>query len=334
MRKISCITLTVLTESPIALSNDQGFGNYTPIKKFFYKDGIHAMTSVATFTYELRKCLFENFGWKLNDLTIKSSNSYFNNVEDLTEKNLEADVFGFLLPSEGVSKTSPLRVIPFVSAATYNGETQLITNRGFLNLDLERNRFDEKGEVIPDEEVPATQALANEEVFGDYYTYTLTIELDRIGVSEIAKRAEAETAKSKKGLYHYVSPSERKYMPDELRIQAVQDILNALTILTRDIKHQRVLLKPLAVFGGAFDKVIPYFWDAVRLHEVPRQTGLKLDLSAIEDVERAYQLKDTIKAADKTLLADKEAISTMPVQAIQQLAERLTIKDNAWYLKD
>ncbi|MBO1304768.1 type I-B CRISPR-associated protein Cas7/Cst2/DevR [Enterococcus sp. 669A] len=326
MQKISCITLTVLTESPIALSNDQGFGNYTPIKKFYFKDGIHAMTSVATFTYELRKCLFENFGWKLNDLTIKSSNSYFNNVEDLTEKNLEADVFGFLLPNDGVSKTSPLRVIPFVSATTYRGDTQLITNRGFLNLDLERNRFNEKGEEIPDEAVPSTQALANEEVFGDYYAYTVTIELDRIGMSEVAKGGD--------GKYHYVSPSERNYMPDELRIQAVQDILNALTILTRDIKHQRVLLKPLAVFGGAFDKVIPYFWDAVCLNEVQGETGLKLDLSVIEEVEAAYQLQGTIKAADKNLLVDKEAISTMPVQAIQQLAERLTIKNNDWYLKD
>lgn len=326
MQKISCITLTVLTESPIALSNDQGFGNYTPIKKFFFKDGIHAMTSVATFTYELRKCLFENFGWKLNDLTIKSSNSYFNNVEELTEKNLEADVFGFLLPNDGVSKTSPLRVIPFVSVTPYRGDTQLITNRGFLNLDLERNRFNEKGEIIPDEEVPATQALANEEVFGDYYTYTVTIELDRIGMCEVAK--------NKDGKYHYVPLTERKYMPDELRIQAVQDILNALTILTRDIKHQRVLLKPLAVFGGAFDKVIPYYWDAVRLNEVQGETQLKIDLSAIEEVEAAYQLKDTIKAADKNLLVDKEAISTRPVQAIQQLAERLTIQDNEWYLKD
>ncbi|GCF95499.1 type I-B CRISPR-associated protein Cas7/Cst2/DevR [Enterococcus florum] len=326
MQKISCITLTVLTESPIALSNDQGFGNYTPIKKFFFKDGIHAMTSVATFTYELRKCLFENFGWKLNDLTIKSSNSYFNNVEDLTEKNLEADVFGFLLPNDGVSKTSPLRVIPFVSVTPYRGDTQLITNRGFLNLDLERNRFSEKGEIIPDEEVPTTQALANEEVFGDYYTYTVTIELDRIGMSEVAK--------NKDGKYHYVPLAERKYMPDELRMQAVQDILNALTILTRDIKHQRVLLKPLAVFGGAFDKVIPYYWDAVRLNEMQGETQLKIDLSAIEEVEAAYQLKDTIKAADKNLLVDKEAISTKPVQAIQQLAERLAIQDNEWYLKD
>lgn len=334
MQKISCITLTVLTESPIALSNDQGFGNYTPIKKFFFKDGFHAMTSVATFTYELRKCLFENFGWKLNDLTIKSGNSYFNNVEELTDKNLEADVFGFLLPNDSVSKTSPLRVIPFVSATTYNGETQLITNRGFLNLDLERNRFTDKGETIPDGDVPATQAFANEEVFGDYYTYTLTIELDRIGLCEVAKYDPPKKVNGKLIHYYYAPLKERKYMPDELRIQAVQDILNALTILTRDIKHQRVLLKPLAVFGGAFDKVIPYFWDAILLNEVQGETQLKLDLSPIEKVEAAYQLENTIKAADKKLLVDEKVISTMPVQAIQQLAERLTIQDNKWYLKD
>ncbi len=187
MKKVSGITLTIVTESPIALSNDQGFGNYTPIKKYFFKDGIHAMTSVATFTYELRKCLFENFGWELSDITVKKSNLFYNDVESTERKNLEADVFGFLLPDQQVSKTSPLRVIPFTSMSTYKNDTQLLTNRGFLNPDLARRRFTEAGEEIAVENVPSTQALANEEVFGDYYTYTLTIELDRIGVVEVKK---------------------------------------------------------------------------------------------------------------------------------------------------
>lgn len=330
MKKVSGVTLTVVTESPIALSNDQGFGNYTPIKKYFYKDGIHATTSVATFTYELRKCLFENFGWKLNDLTIKKGNSFFNNVEELSDKNLEADVFGFLLPDQRVSKTSPLRVIPFISVNTFKNDTQLITNRGFFNLSLERNRFDGNGVELEVKDVPTTQALANEEVFGDYYSYTLTIELDRLGVCEVQK--------NKDGQYAYLAPEERKFMKPELRVQAVQDILNALTILTRDIKHQRVFLKPLAVFGGAFEQVVPYFWDAIQFENTNEEQAPKLSLEAVTAVEQAYHLDHVIKSVDSRLLSKKEShadsVQQNPVQAIQNLANRLVIKDNEWYLTD
>ncbi|MGX7418966.1 type I-B CRISPR-associated protein Cas7/Cst2/DevR [Carnobacterium gallinarum] len=325
MKKVSGVTLTILTESPIALSNDQGFGNYTPIKKYFFKDGIHAMTSVATFTYELRKCLFENFGWSLSDLTVKKSNSYFNDVDLMTEKGFEADIFGFLLPDQQVSKTSPLRVIPFTSVSTFKNDTQLITNRGFLNIDLKRNRFDEKGKELEIEDVPRTQALANEEVFGDYYTYTLTIELDRIGVAEVKK--------DEKGKYQYLEPNERSYMSPELRMQAVDDILNAVTILTRDIKHQRVLLKPLAVFGGAFEQVIPYFWNDMILESVTDK--MKIDTSFVDKTIADYKLENVIKAMDKNLMLSGEQETVSPVQAIQQLAKCLTVgEDNQWYLEE
>ncbi len=32
-KRVKGVTLTILTESPVPLSYDQGYGNYTPIKK-------------------------------------------------------------------------------------------------------------------------------------------------------------------------------------------------------------------------------------------------------------------------------------------------------------
>jgi CRISPR-associated protein Cst2 len=84
MKRHNSLTLTILTESPVALSNDQGTGgNYTPIKKMFHKDGTHLFASVATLTYELRKQLHENFNWKLFDVKIKSKNLFNVQREDL-----------------------------------------------------------------------------------------------------------------------------------------------------------------------------------------------------------------------------------------------------------
>ena len=315
MKKISGVTLTILTESPIALSNDQGYGNYTAIKKYFYKDGNHVMTSVATFTYELRKTLFEKFNWKLNDVTIKKSSLYLNNVEDTTNNGLESDIFGFLIPDKQISKTSPLRIIPFISMNTYKNDFQLITNRGFLNTDFGRKYFDEKGENITADKLPKTQALANEEVFGDYYMYTVTLELDRIGV--------IETCKEK-----YLLPNEKIYMAPELREKAVKDLLEALTILTRDIKHQKVHLKPLAVFGGAFERVVPYFWNDMEF-----DNDRKLKLNYVNSTIDDYNLTNVIVAIDERI-GEKTELS--PVKSIIDLSKKLRVneQDNTWYLAE
>ncbi|MGL4624928.1 MAG: DevR family CRISPR-associated autoregulator [Culicoidibacterales bacterium] len=318
MKQIKAITLTVLTESPIFLSNDQGFGNYTPGKKAFYKDGKHAITSVATFTYELRRLLKEEFGWQLNDIVTKAKNMYLADVNDTSGQKMEADIFGFLIPDKQISKTSPLRVIPFTSIHPFQNDTQLITNKGFFNLDFERNYRDEKGKVLEIDAIPQTQALANEEVFGDYYTYTLTIELNRVGVIE----TDGEK---------YLMPSQRTFFAKESRLKAVQDILQALTILTRDIKHQKVLLKPLAVYGGAFASAVPYFWNDFHF-----KNG-ELEIERAVQTQKDYQLEGAILSVDSRIsTTTREGLTAeTPVAAMIQLANRLSIgDDDLWYVSE
>lgn len=136
-QRVKSITVTILTESPIALSNDQGTGTtYTPIKKYSFKDGLHAMTSVGTVTYEIKKKGFTDYNWKLNDLVVKDKNSKFKESEI---NYLEPDLFGFLIPDKQINKTSPLRIIPFVSINNFKNDTQLITNKGYFDRSLGKN---------------------------------------------------------------------------------------------------------------------------------------------------------------------------------------------------
>lgn len=327
MNRVSGITLTILTESPIALSNDQGAGNYSPIKKYFYKDGIHSMTSVGTITYELRKKLIKEYGWTASSIVIKNKNLYpkKENIESVELNGIENDVFGFLVPDKQISKTSPLRVIPFISLNTFKSDTQTVTNRGFLNPDLGREYFDEKGKVIGVDEVPSTQALAFEEVFGDYYYYTITIELDRIGVIEV------ENDK-------YLEPGNRKYMSKDLRKKAVTDLIDAVLNFTRDIKHQKVHLKPLAVFGGAFKSPIPYFWNDVCI-----DTKGNLIMDYVYETIKGYNLnsENYVIAVSSRLPVRYEnsdwenniVIEKIPHEAVKRLVKKLDISDdNYWYL--
>lgn len=327
MNRVSGITLTILTESPIALSNDQGAGNYSPIKKYFYKNGIHSMTSVGTVTYELRKKLIKEYGWTASSIVKKDKNLYpkKENIESTELNGIENDVFGFLVPDKQINKTAPLRVIPFISVNTFKSDTQTVTNRGFLNPDLGREYFDEKGNAISIDKVPTTQALAFEEVFGDYYYYTITIELDRIGVVEV------EDDK-------YLEPGNRKYMSKELRRKAVRDLVDAVLNFTRDIKHQKVHLKPLAVFGGAFKSPIPYFWNDVCIDS---KGNLVIDF--VCETIKGYNLNsDNYVVAVSSRLPviyknsdfeNRIVIETIPQEAVNKLVNKLVIgDDNYWYL--
>ncbi|HHQ8633415.1 TPA: type I-B CRISPR-associated protein Cas7/Cst2/DevR [Clostridioides difficile] len=334
-KRVKGVTLTILTESPVPLSYDQGYGNYTPIKKEQYREKIHAKTSIATITYDLRRMLHQEYGWNLSNIVFgKKGNIYPSikkNVGCVDENGLETDVFGYLIPLKdkgSISKASPLRIIPFRSLNPYKGSTQLITNRGFLSSEFGRKYYDEKeeNEVPRDENFPTSQALAIEETLSDYYVYTITLELDRIGVVEV------EDGK-------LLLPEERKFMSKELREKAVKDILDAITVFTRNIKHSSVLLKPLAVIGGAFDKVVPFFLDDVDYNADSGEINLE---GVIETIE-SYSLKesntilainDRLKISNKKEL-NKFNLSKYPVKEIKNLADRLEIgEDNMWYLKE
>ncbi|HOQ01457.1 type I-B CRISPR-associated protein Cas7/Cst2/DevR [Acetivibrio clariflavus] len=327
MNRVSGVTLTILTESPIALSNDQGAGNYSPIKKYFYKDGIHSMTSVGTFTYELRKKLIKEYGWTASGIVIKNKNLYpkKENIEDTDLNGIENDVFGFLVPDKQINKTSPLRVIPFISVNTFKSDTQTVTNRGFLNPDLGREYFDDKGNSISIDEVPTTQALAFEEVFGDYYYYTVTIELDRIGVVEVDDDK-------------YLEPGNRKYMSKKIRKKIIADLIDAILNFTRDIKHQKIHLKPLAVFGGAFKSPIPYFWNDVCIDS---KGNLVMDY--VCETIKGYGINSenyivAVSSRIPVTYKDRDfensiVIDKIPQEAVKKLVSRLDIdNDNYWYL--
>lgn len=255
MTKIKCLTLTVITESQVALSNDQGTGgNYNPVKKMFYKDGVHLFASVSTFTYELRRILKEEFGWKLFDIFInRGADKKAKNIVNMQIEGVshEADLFGYLIPDKQVSRLSPLRVIPPISLNRYHSDTQLITNRGFLNRDLGREYYDSKGKT---DEVPTTLAFASEEVMGDYYQYTVTVELERIGRNEVQRDGED---------VEVLAPGQYSYKDAGARKKIVTDLLGAIKIFTRKIKHQTVFLEPQAVFGGLFSQVVPYFANSI-----------------------------------------------------------------------
>lgn len=327
-KRVSSLTLTILTESPVALSYDQGSGNYNEIKKYHYGNKVYSRTGVSTITYEMRKQLHQQHGWQLSDIVLNKAKKKVKNLyptessyELATKSGLEADIFGYLIPNKQLSKTSPLRIIPFKSVYPYKNDVQLITNKGFLDRSLNRQYYKSNGKD-PEEDIPNTQAFANEEIFGGYYTWTITIELDRFGVLEV-----------KDG--KYLLPDERQYFSRELRVEALKDILDVITSLTRDIRHKKVLLKPIAVFGGIFKNTIPYFWNDIILDEENRLEIIHpfntIKSYNLEEEEYIVSVDDRVSMVKGT--NEEKLKYSFPVREIKRLGEVLYIgEDNYWYI--
>ena len=93
-----------------------------------------------------------------------------------------------------------------------------------------------------------------------YYKYTVTIDLDRIGVDEIEIEREVVNDKGKKVK---IKENQKISINKKERKRRVKKLLDIISLLYRDIKGRREDLKPLFVIGGVYDIKNPFFENIV-----------------------------------------------------------------------
>ena len=102
-------------------------------------------------------------------------------------------------------------------------------------------------------------AIAQSEIHRAYYTYTLSIDLDRVG-------EDVDIS---------ISP--------EQKTKRVNALLDAVQYLYRDIKGRRENLSPLFVIGGNYTRKNPFFENCVRIKNNSIRIGAFLDLMQGDD---------------------------------------------------
>ncbi|KMY62129.1 MULTISPECIES: type I-B CRISPR-associated protein Cas7/Cst2/DevR [Geobacillus] len=105
--------------------------------------------------------------------------------------------------------------------------------------------------------IGADPNLAQIEQHQSFYCYTITIDLHRIGVDGEVELSNQEKTKR------------------------VQQLLDIVKLLNRNIRGRRENLSPLFVIGGVYDVANPFFLGKIRLSSSPR--GWEIDLAPIED---------------------------------------------------
>lgn len=241
------LTLTILVQASSA-NYGESLGNVASLKKVTRGDGYQ-------YTYISRQALRYNIVQQLDEplATLSAEGSRDKKViqfdKDATiEAYPEIDFFGYMKTNKGANahvRSAKVRLSNAISLEPFRGDTDFLNNMG-LAARLRKAKGDNS----------INNGLAQSEIHLSYYRYTVTIDLDQIGIDE----------------------AEDIQISNQEKARRVSKLLDVIAYLYRDIRGRREDLKPLFVIGGVYDIKNPVFENIV---DVKNNTVL---IEGIKDV--------------------------------------------------
>ena len=208
----------------------EGIGNVATLKKISRNRG-------EQYTYISRQAIRYNIVEQLgeNKANVKAEGSGDKKVVQFSAETTikdypELDFYGYMKTVKGdnsKNRSAIVRLSNAVSLETFKGDLEFLTNKGLVD------RIDRNEKVFPN--------IAQAEIHKPYYKYTVTIDLDKIGIDEL-DGIEIE---------------------NEEKARRVNKLLDTISLLYRDIRGRREDLKPLFIIGGVYDIKNPFFENVV-----------------------------------------------------------------------
>ncbi len=223
------LTFTVIFLAESA-NYGEGIGNVATLKKISRNRG-------EQYTYISRQAIRYNIVEQLGEskANVKAEGSGDKKVVQFSAETTikdypELDFFGYMKTVKGdnsKNRSAIVRLSNAVSLETFKGDLEFLTNKGLVD------RIDRNEKIFPN--------IAQAEIHKSYYKYTVTIDLDKIGIDEL-DGIEIE---------------------NEEKARRVNKLLDTISLLYRDIRGRREDLKPLFIIGGVYDIKNPFFENVV-----------------------------------------------------------------------
>ncbi len=225
------LTITMIFEAESG-NYGEGIGNITVLKKMSRSDG-NMYTYISR--QAMRYCIVQQMGADNTPVSGEKGVVQFTPAAKI-DKYPEIDLFGYMKTSSKTdddsgrteSRSAVVRLSNAISLEPYNSDLDFLTNMGLAK------RGDESGKAIQNN-------IAQSEIHHSMYSYTVAIDLDRIGEDSGISIPATEKAKR------------------------VCSLLDTIQFLYRDIKGRRENLAPVFVIGGVYDRKSPYFEGRCRL---------------------------------------------------------------------
>ncbi|WP_432619715.1 type I-B CRISPR-associated protein Cas7/Cst2/DevR [Butyricicoccus sp.] len=273
------LTVSAIFEAS-SLNYGEGMGNITSLKHITRECG-------EQYTYMSRQALRYNFIEQLNcDNTPVEANGSGEKkvIQFAPETNIrdypEIDLFGYMKTTKGnnaTTRSAVVRLTNAVSLEPFHADLDFLTNMGLAR------RCD------------ADNSIAQSELHKSFYAYTITIDLDRIGV-DTNTGTELDNAE---------------------RARRVCALLQTAEFLYRDIKGRRENLAPVFILGGVYARKSPFFENRLRLEKG------RLNVQMIQDVMEAIGEETNVGYLPGTFHNDAEIREKLPCMTISAFFKKL-----------
>lgn len=252
------LTFTVIAQAQ-SLNYGEGIGNIAELKKLTRADGnVYTFASRQCLRYDIVRLASELFNWNLQ--VVDKSKGTIQFKDDMTIKDSqEMDLFGYMKTSKkdgndkGGSSTreAVVRLSNAISLEAYRSDMDFLNNKGLADRIGEHPN------------------LANVEQHLSYYTYTVTIDLSKVGIDGDID------------------------LSNEEKCNRVTQLLEIIKILNRNIRGRQENLSPLFVVGGMYDIANPFFLGRVKVEG--DKNGYKVSSNTIKEVVESTFLGKELK---------------------------------------
>lgn len=227
MNKLKGLTFSVIFRAN-SLNYGEGTANISELKKFHRGNGeVYTFASRQSLRYDIVRLGNQFFDWNLNVVDKDQGVVQFK-ADATIEDSVEMDLFGYMKTKAkaGASKRSAvIRLSHAISLEPYRSDLEFLNNMGLANrINQDAN-------------------LATIEQHTSYYTYTVTIDLSRVGVD-----GEIE-------------------LPNVEKANRVKQFLETTKFLNREIRGRQENLAPLFIIGGFYPIPNPFFQGRIALEE-------------------------------------------------------------------
>ena len=295
------LTATIIFQGQ-SLNYDEGYGNLSIIKKLHRGNGqIYTYSSRQSLRYSIFTQGNKEFGWMPSKII--ESGSGTKKVIQLTsniKECQESDLFGYMRTDVdigndkkvSIARTAPVRITPAFSLEPYSSDIEMLTNIYQVN----------KEKFQPN--------IANMEHHLSLYKYTIAIDLHRIGneKDKIGTRISPNNSKDKEEANKYEDNFLRNIdIEKDEKFRRVDQFLDVISNLYRDIRGRREDLKPLFIIGGVYDKCNPFFENIVLVEWYKDKPRIIVD-PIVEFLENNNSLKQNTFIGIRNGFFDNKAI--------------------------
>lgn len=280
------LTMVFLAESA---NYGEGVGNITTLKKMTRED--YQQYSYIS-RQALRYSLVQQLGWDKTPVDGKSGVVQFAPTASIADYP-EIDLFGYMKTTSkeddkkggAATRSAVARLSNAIALEPYQSDFEFLTNMGLAKRDNLEN------------------AIAQSEIHRSYYAYTVSIDLERVGIDGSVEISQEEKAKR------------------------VKELLDGLHYLYRDIKGRRENLSPVFMIGGRYQRKNPFFENRIRINKNKINTETLAELA--KDAELAG---DTIVGVVSGIFDnEKEIKQELKAETIETVFNRLKREVDVYY---